>query len=174
MLWVCLSSLRSFKKTKTRNEIELSTGKILEENHVLFAFQQTLGDKFTFQQDNNLKHKANYTLELLTKTTLNVPEWPSYIFLLQSAWKSMARLAMINNQLDKKIMCKYVQPRCAKLLETYPERPTAASVRCLCSFAHLFFLLASLRHDFFLAALHRMPASQSCFFAVDVETGANG
>ena len=33
----------------------------------------TLGDQFTFQQDNNLKHKAKYTLELLTKTTLNVP-----------------------------------------------------------------------------------------------------
>jgi hypothetical protein len=57
-----------------RNRIELSTGKILEENLVQSAFQQTLGDKFTFQQDNNLKHKAKYTLELLTKKTLNVPE----------------------------------------------------------------------------------------------------
>jgi hypothetical protein len=31
-----------------------STGKILEENLVQSAFQQILGDKFTFQQDNNL------------------------------------------------------------------------------------------------------------------------
>ena len=52
--------------------IELSTGKILEENLVQSAFHQTLGDKFTFQQDYNLKHKAKYTLQLLTKTTLNV------------------------------------------------------------------------------------------------------
>ena len=37
------------------NGIELSTGKILEENLVQSAFKQTLGDKFTFQQDNNLK-----------------------------------------------------------------------------------------------------------------------
>ena len=51
--------------------------KILEENLVQSAFQQTLGDEFTFQQDNSLKHKAKYTLEILTKTTLNVPEWPS-------------------------------------------------------------------------------------------------
>jgi hypothetical protein len=29
-----------------------------------------------FEQDNNLKHKAKSTL--LTKTILNVPEWPSY------------------------------------------------------------------------------------------------
>jgi hypothetical protein len=34
---------------------------------VQFSFKQTLGDKFTFQQDNNQKHKAKYTLELLTK-----------------------------------------------------------------------------------------------------------
>ena len=44
------------------------------------AFQQTLRDKFTFQQDINLKHKAKSTLELLTKMTLNVPEWTSYRF----------------------------------------------------------------------------------------------
>ena len=54
--------------------MELSTGKILEENLVESAFHQTLGDQFTFQQDNNLKHKAKS--EMLTKT-VNVPEWPS-------------------------------------------------------------------------------------------------
>ena len=50
------------------NGIKLSTGKILEENLVQSAFQQTLGNEFTFQQDNNLKYTAKYTLELLTKT----------------------------------------------------------------------------------------------------------
>jgi hypothetical protein len=50
------------------------------ESLVQSAFQQTLGDKYTFQQDNNLKHKAKYTLELLTKKTVNVPEWPSDSF----------------------------------------------------------------------------------------------
>jgi hypothetical protein len=74
MLWVCLSSARTkefFFRIK-RCGIELSTGKILEEKLVQSAFQQTLGDKFTFQQDNNLKHKAKYTLELLSKVTLNI------------------------------------------------------------------------------------------------------
>ena len=47
---------------------------MLEENLVQFAFQQTQGDKFPFQQDNILKHKAKYTLELLTKMTVNVPK----------------------------------------------------------------------------------------------------
>ena len=44
------------------------------------VFQHTPGDKFTFQQDNNLKHMDKYTLELLTKMTLNVLEWPGYSF----------------------------------------------------------------------------------------------
>jgi hypothetical protein len=60
--------------------MKLSTGKILEENLVEFAFHQTLGDEFAFHQDNNLKDKAKSTLELLTKNTVNVPEWPSYSF----------------------------------------------------------------------------------------------
>jgi hypothetical protein len=49
--------LRSFFRIK-RNRIGLSTGKIIEEHLVPSVFQQTLGDKFTFQQVNNLKHKA--------------------------------------------------------------------------------------------------------------------
>ena len=49
---------------KRKINIELSTGKIQQENLVQSAFQQTLGDKFTLQQDNYLKHKTKYTLEL--------------------------------------------------------------------------------------------------------------
>ena len=50
--------------------MELSTGKILVQS----AFHKTLGDVFTFQQDNKLKHKDKSTLELLIKKTVNVPE----------------------------------------------------------------------------------------------------
>jgi hypothetical protein len=59
-----------------RNGMELNTGKILVENLVWSAFHQTLGDEFTFQQDNSLKHKTKSTQELLTKKTVNVSEWP--------------------------------------------------------------------------------------------------
>ena len=55
--------------------MELSTDKILEENIVQSAFHMSPGDQFTFQQDNNIKHKAKSTLELLTKKTVNVPEF---------------------------------------------------------------------------------------------------
>jgi hypothetical protein len=69
MLCVCLSSARTreFIFRITRNGIKPSTGKF-PKNLVQSPFQQTHVDKFTFQQDNNLKHKAKYyTLELLTK-----------------------------------------------------------------------------------------------------------
>ena len=73
-----------------KHVIELSNGKILEENLPQSAFHQTLEDEFTFQQANNLKHNATSTQELLTKKTVNVPEWPSYCFDLNLC------LAMIN------------------------------------------------------------------------------
>ena len=56
------------------------------------GFHQTLGDEFNFQQDNNLKHKARYTLELFTKKTVNVPEWLSYSFdlnLPENLWQNL-------------------------------------------------------------------------------------
>jgi hypothetical protein len=82
------------------NGIEL-TGKILEENMVQSTFQQTLGDKFTIQQENYLKQKAKYTLELLTRTTFNVPEWLSFSFglnWLENLWQDLkfVCLVMIN------------------------------------------------------------------------------
>jgi hypothetical protein len=70
--------------------VEISTSQILEENLVQSAFHQTLGDEFTFQQDNNLKHKAKYTLELLDKKTVNFPEWPSFdLNQLENLWRDL-------------------------------------------------------------------------------------
>jgi hypothetical protein len=57
------------------------------------ALHHTLGEEFTFQQDNNLQHKAKSTLEFLTKKTVNVPELPSYSFdlnLFDNLWQDLA------------------------------------------------------------------------------------
>ena len=62
--------------------MELNTGKIREENLVPSAFHQILEDEFPFQQDNNLKHKAESTLKLLTKKIVNVPD----LNLLENLW----------------------------------------------------------------------------------------
>ena len=62
MVWVYLASAKTgqFFRMK-RNGVELSTAKILEENLLQSAFHQTLGDEFTFQQDNNIKQVQIYT-----------------------------------------------------------------------------------------------------------------
>jgi hypothetical protein len=57
--------------------------------------------KFTFQQDNNLKHKAKTTLECSWVAELQ--------FWLKSPWKYMARpengyLAIINNQNNEQML----------------------------------------------------------------------
>ena len=41
--------------------MELSTSRIVEENLVQSTLHQTLGDEFTFQQDNNLTRDQIYT-----------------------------------------------------------------------------------------------------------------
>jgi hypothetical protein len=78
-----LSSIRTrelfLKIKRIENRIELSTGKIQEGKPGSVCFP-TNKDTFTFQQDNNLKHKAKCTLVLLSKMTFNVPELPSYGF----------------------------------------------------------------------------------------------
>jgi hypothetical protein len=64
------------------------------------GFHQTLGHTFTFQQDNNLKHKAKSTLDLLTKKTVNDPEWLRYSFdlnLLENLWQDL-KLVVYNDQ----------------------------------------------------------------------------
>ena len=93
MLWVCLSSARTSEFFKIKiNGIELRTGKFLVENLVQSTFPTDPGRQIQLSADNNIKHKAKYTLELLTKTTLNTPEWPSYsldLNRLESLWQDL-------------------------------------------------------------------------------------
>ena len=50
---------------------------ILDENLLQSAQDLRLGQRFTFQQDNNLKHTAKTTQEWLPDQSLNVLERPS-------------------------------------------------------------------------------------------------
>jgi hypothetical protein len=88
MVWVCLTSANTGEFF--RINFFFKPGKSLEENLVKSALHQTLEDECTFQQDNSLQHKAKSTLELLTKKTVNVPEWTSYgvvLNLLANLWQ---------------------------------------------------------------------------------------
>ena len=50
---------------------------ILDENLLQSAQDLRLGQRFTFQHDNDPKHTAKTTQEWLWDKSLNVPEWPS-------------------------------------------------------------------------------------------------
>ena len=51
--------------------------RICDENLHDSTMYLKLGKTFTFQQDNDLKHKAEATLEWLNKKKMNVLEWTS-------------------------------------------------------------------------------------------------
>ena len=73
------------------NRIELSTRKILQETLGQSAFQQTLGDEFTFQQDDNLKHKAKSKQELFNQDNIECSGGAELQFGLTSTRKSTAK-----------------------------------------------------------------------------------
>ena len=59
MVWVCMTLTNNGEFFRIKiNWIGLSKGRILEQNLFPSALHQTLGEEFTFQQDNNLHHKA--------------------------------------------------------------------------------------------------------------------
>jgi hypothetical protein len=78
MLWGCFSVsgtgiiVRIEGKMKGAKYREILDENLLQNTPVL-----RLGQRFTFQQDNNPKHTAKTTQEWFWDKSLNVPEWPS-------------------------------------------------------------------------------------------------
>ena len=65
---------------------------ILDENLLQSAQDLRLGQTFTFQQDNNPKHRAKTTQEWLRDLSLNVLEWPSHsldLNLIEHHWREL-------------------------------------------------------------------------------------
>ena len=110
--------------------------KILEENLLPSGRKLKLGQKFTFQHDNDPKHRYKSTLELLRNKNINVLEWPSQspdLNPIKNLWHDL-RIAVhqcsTHNLTELEQFCteesvNIVQSRCAKLVETYPNRLTA-------------------------------------------------
>ena len=78
LLWGCFSSAGTGKLVRIDGAMDgAKYRRILDENMFESAMNLKLGKRFTFQQDNDSKHKAKATLEWLNKKKINVLERPS-------------------------------------------------------------------------------------------------
>ena len=78
MLWVCFSSAGTGKLVRIEGMMDgAKYGEILEGNLFQSSRDLRLGQRFTFQQDNDTKHTAMATLVWIKGKILNVLEWPS-------------------------------------------------------------------------------------------------
>ena len=122
MLWGCFSAAGTGRLV--RIEAKMKEGKyreILDENPLQNTQDLRLGQRFTFQQDNNPKHTVKTTQEWLWDKSLNVLELPSSgrrpenscAMMLPSKLTELERIC--REECEK--LPKY---RCAKLVASYP------------------------------------------------------
>ena len=78
MLWGCLSATGTGRLVRIEGKMNRAKyRKILDENLLQSPQDLRLGQRFTFQQDNNPKHTAKTTHVWLRDKFLNVLQWPS-------------------------------------------------------------------------------------------------
>ena len=136
MLWGCFSSAETGALVRIEGIIDgAKYRKIREENLLPSERKLKLGQKFTFQHDNDPKHTARATLEWLRNKKRNVLEWPSQSSDLnptENLWhdlKIAVHQRSPRNLTDLEQFCpeesaNISQSRCAKLVETFPNRLT--------------------------------------------------
>ena len=78
MLWGCFSAAVTWKLVRIEGKMSgAKYREILDENLPQSAQDLRLGQRFTFEQDNDPKHTEKTTQEWIRDMSLNVLEWPS-------------------------------------------------------------------------------------------------
>ncbi len=98
---------------------------ILDENLLQSAQDLRLGRRFTFQQDNDLKHTAKITKEWLHNNSMTVLEWPSQspdLNPIEHHWRDL-KMA-VHQRLPSNLteLERIPKSRCEKLVAYFPKR----------------------------------------------------
>uniref|UniRef100_A0A3Q4I3F8 Tc1-like transposase DDE domain-containing protein n=1 Tax=Neolamprologus brichardi TaxID=32507 RepID=A0A3Q4I3F8_NEOBR len=137
VLWGCFSSAGTGKLVRVDGKMNGAKYRaILEENLLESAKDLRLGWRFTFQQDNDPKHKARATMEWFKTKHIHVLECPSQspdLNPIENLWqdlKTAVHKRCPSNLTELELFCKeewarISVSRCAKLVETYPKRLAA-------------------------------------------------
>ncbi|KAG2456995.1 TCB1 transposase, partial [Polypterus senegalus] len=134
MLWRCFSAAGIGRLVRIKGKMTTAMYRdILDENLLQSALDLRLGQRFIFQQDNDLKHTAKISNEWLQDNSLNVLEWPRQspdLNPIEHLWRDLKMAVhrrFPSNLMELERCCKeewakLAKDRCAKLVASYSKR----------------------------------------------------
>ncbi|KAG2456784.1 TCB1 transposase, partial [Polypterus senegalus] len=135
MLWGCFSAAGTGRLVRIKGKMTAAMYRdILGENLLQSALDLRLGRWFIFQQDNDPRHTANMSKELLQDNSMNVLEWLSPspdLNPIEHLWRNLKMAVhrhFPSNLMELERCCKEEWAklyRCAKLVASYSKRLTA-------------------------------------------------
>ena len=130
MLWECFSAAGTGRLVRIVGKDERSN----VQRDPSLKICSSLGQRFTFQQDNDPKHTAKTAQEWLRDKSLNVLEWPSRspnLNPIEHLWRDLkiaVQQRSPSNLTELESICreeweKLPKYRCAMLVASYSRRP---------------------------------------------------
>ena len=131
MLWERFSVAGTERRVRIEGKVNGAKYREILDENLQSAQDIRLGQRFTFQQDNDPKHTAKTMQEWLQDNSLNVLEWPSLSpDLIEHLWKDLNIAEQQHspfNLTELEKICreeweKHPKYKCAKLIASYPRR----------------------------------------------------